>query len=206
MPPYPDRPREPDYLRERVLPRAIAVGLVRRGATYADAAREVAFTREAVREWSDDRAGLLRPQRIGKSRSLRDDQIQELDDLLETADSWRMSEVEAVLSKRFEVTLSLHAIMKLLRLLGYETKHWLWFRTPKRVPFREQREAARRKGDAASQERVAAIAVHMKASGFSVEEIVGLLDECGACGPGGRALRPTDVTKILATRGSTAGR
>jgi transposase len=201
-----DRPRKPDHLHARILPRAVAVALVRRGASYADAAREVAFTREAVREWSDDRPGLLRPQRIGKARALHDDQIQELDDLLETADTWRMNAIEAVLAKRFDVTLSLHAIMALLRSLGYETEHWLWFRTPKRVPFRDQREAARQKSEAATLERVAAITAHMHASGFSVGEIVGLLEECGAKGPRGRPLVRADVTATLAKRASRPAR
>jgi transposase len=201
----PDRRHDPDYLNARILPRAVAIALVRRGASYADAAREVSFTREAVREWSDDRAGLLRPQRVGKPRSLPDDQVQELDDILETAEAWRLREVEAIVAERFQVRLTLEVLMRLLRLLGYETKHWRWFRTPRRVSFREQREAAQRKNDAAIRERVAAITAHMHASGFSVDEIVGLLGECGARGPDGRPLGPTDVTRILAKLPATRG-
>ena len=152
------------------------------------------------------RAGLLRPLRAGKPPTLDDEQMQALDDILETAESWRMSDVEAIFVDRFHVTLSAPAIVRLLRLLGYETKHWRWFRTPRRVPFREQREAARLKNEAATRERVTAITAHMHASGFSVDEIVGLLEECGARGPDGRALGKSDVTAILARRAASTGR
>ena len=205
MPASTDRPRRPDHLHGRVFPRAVAIGLVRRGANYADAAREVGFTREAVREWSDDGPGLLRPERPGKGPILNDDQVQELEDILATAAAWRLSEVGAIVAERFQRALSVQAVVRLLRILGYESKHWRWFRTPRSVPFREQREAARLKNEAATRVRVAAITAHMHASGFSVDEIVGLLEECGARGPDGQALGATDVTRMLARRTPTSG-